>query len=299
MDTDVRIEELRFPSSGGSCAATLYRPGRDTVGGLPCVVMANGFSQTRRDGFPRFARRFARTGMAALTFDFRHYGDSDGQPRQLLDRRRQRDDLTAAIDHARGLEGIDPERVAAWGFSFGGGLALDVASRDDRIAAAVAAFPFLDGLAFMRERDLGYHRRFTGAVLRAMLHAGPVRMPATGPPVSLAALTQPEALPGFEAVRAPDSTWRNESLGRLSQPIVFVRPVSRARQVQCPLLLTLGTEDTIVPSKPIERAASRAPRATLKRYPISHFAAFLDHFDTVVEDQVTFLTDHLAPSLRG
>jgi uncharacterized protein len=85
------------------------------------VVMANGFSLTRRDGLPLYAERFAAAGLAVLTFDFRHLGDSSGEPRQLVDYRVQRPDFAAALAFARTLEGIDPSRIAAWASRWGAG----------------------------------------------------------------------------------------------------------------------------------------------------------------------------------
>ena len=144
--------ELRFDSGAEECAATLYRPNAGRSTAVPCVVMANGMSLTRRDGLPRFAERFAAAGLAVLAFDFRHLGDSAGEPRQLVDYRRQRADFSAAIACARALDGVDPDRIAAWGFSFGGGLAIYAAGAE-RLAAAVALCPLADGLTSATARD--------------------------------------------------------------------------------------------------------------------------------------------------
>ena len=293
---DIGTEELRFRSDGQECAATLYRADTTEVDESPCIVMGNGFSLTRHDGMPRFAERFADRGMAALTFDFRHLGDSGGEPRQLIDYQRQRADLAAAVSYARTLDGIDGDRVAAWGFSFGGGHVLPVAARDDRLAAAVSMFPFLDGRAAVQVYGVRTSVRLIAAAVRAGLGRRPIRMSVTGPPGTRAMLTKPEAEPGFEAICAEDGPWRNEFLARPSQPVAKVRPVRDAPRVGCPLLFCLGSEDTIVPLGSIERAAERAPHGELRRYEIAHFDAFVDAFDEVVGDQLAFLEDHLEPS---
>ncbi|RQG94638.1 alpha/beta hydrolase [Natrarchaeobius chitinivorans] len=289
-------KELRFRSDDEECAASLYRPDGPTEVDIPCVVMGNGFSLTRRDGLPYFAERFAAAGIATLTFDFRHLGDSDGEPRQLIDYQRQRADLTAAIDFARSLEGIDADRIATWGFSFGGGHAVHVAANDDRVAAAVSMFPIIDGLAAAREYGLRTNARLIAAAARAAMGRRPLRMRVTGPPGSPAVLNQPEAEPGFAAVCAEDSTWRNEFLAKPSQPLAEIRPVHDVPNVGCPLLFCLGTKDTIAPVGPIERAADRAPRGELRRYPVGHFDGFLDAFEEVVGDQIEFLNRHLTVS---
>src|SRR5438270_10283107 len=94
--------DVVFDSWGLRCAAWLYRP-RDGAegtgpptegamrvptqerGGLPCVVMAHGWSGVREQRLDAYAERFARAGFTALLFDYRHFGASEGEPRQLLD----------------------------------------------------------------------------------------------------------------------------------------------------------------------------------------------------------------------
>ncbi|HEV2061754.1 MAG TPA: alpha/beta fold hydrolase, partial [Solirubrobacteraceae bacterium] len=136
------VRDLTLRSGGLDCAAWLHVP--DRPGPAPCVVMAHGFAGTRRDSLAPYAERFAEAGVAALLFDYRHFGESDGSPRQLLDVRRQIDDYEAAIAFARSHEEVDPARVAVWGTSFSGAHALHVAARG-RCAAAVLQTPMVDG----------------------------------------------------------------------------------------------------------------------------------------------------------
>jgi uncharacterized protein len=286
-------EELRFRSGDAACAATLFRPSMSNGETLPCVVLAAGFSQTRRDGFSRFAERFADAGFVVLNFDFRHLGDSEGEPRQLIDFKKQRVDLTAAIAFARTLEGVDPERVAVWGFSFGGGHVIDAAARDHRLAAAIAMCPFVDGLMFALAGDVRNTMRLMGAAGRAVLERRPIRLPLFGPAGALVVFTQPEAAGGFEAVRGEASLWCNEVLVLPSQPAARIRPVRTAHRVHCPLLVGLGSNDTMVPSRPIERTAQRAPRGELLHYQGGHFDSFLNHFEQVATEHIGFLNRHL------
>src|ERR1700733_8028842 len=144
MGAAVTVEDVTFLSEGVDCAARVYRPDLAPGEATPCVVMANGFSLTRDDGLPAFAERFASEGVTALTFDFRHLGGSGGEPRQGIDTNRQQADFGAAVSFARGLEGIDADAVAVWGFSSGGGLAIYTAAGDHKIAAAVALCPATD-----------------------------------------------------------------------------------------------------------------------------------------------------------
>jgi fermentation-respiration switch protein FrsA (DUF1100 family) len=77
--------------------------------------MGSGISCVRDQGLDAFGERFAAAGIAALTFDYRHFGDSGGEPRSLMSARRQRDDFRAALAFARSLDWVDSGRVAIWG----------------------------------------------------------------------------------------------------------------------------------------------------------------------------------------
>ena len=66
-------EDLTFDSAGVPLAAWLYRPAETGDDALPCVVMAHGFSATRRDGLEPYAERFADAGLGVLLFDYRGF----------------------------------------------------------------------------------------------------------------------------------------------------------------------------------------------------------------------------------
>src|SRR3954451_18423952 len=134
-------QALAFASGEDFCAAWLYPASNGTES--PVVVMAHGLSGTRRDRLGAFAERFAMEGFAALVFDHPGFGDSSGEA-DLFEPVRQLDDWRAAIALARSLPGVDPDRVATFGSSMGGGNALAAAAADTRIAAAISQVPFLD-----------------------------------------------------------------------------------------------------------------------------------------------------------
>jgi len=81
--------------------------------------MGGGITLTRKDGIPDYAQRFADSGFAVLAFDYRHWGDSGGEPRRSVSVRSQLEDWRVAVQYARALEGIDPAQVALWGMCDG------------------------------------------------------------------------------------------------------------------------------------------------------------------------------------
>jgi fermentation-respiration switch protein FrsA (DUF1100 family) len=104
-------QDVRVPAGEEQIAAYLYRPDgppRD----VPCIVMAHGFTATRDDGLPAYAEAFSRAGYAVVVFDYRHFGASTGEPRQLLDIGRQHRDYHSVIAWARAPAG--EEQIAAY-----------------------------------------------------------------------------------------------------------------------------------------------------------------------------------------
>jgi dienelactone hydrolase len=293
-------EEVEFDSGGERCAAWLFRPA-EAAGPMPCVVMASGLSCLREQRLDAFAQRFADAGFAALAFDYRHFGASGGEPRQLVSAGSQRDDWRAAIGFARSLDGIDPRRVALWGFSLGGGHVQALALSEPAIAAAICVAPVLDGVrTLLYIGGPGHVARLAGAglrdALRALRRADPYMAAVAGPPGSGAALARPTTLAEFEAVTPPDSSWRNEICARvaLNPPYRLQR---KARRIPCPILYCIADDDEINPPALGIAAAEHAPRGELRRYPGGHFAPLHgDAFEPVVADQLQFLRRALSVS---
>jgi pimeloyl-ACP methyl ester carboxylesterase len=283
-------EDVRIPSHGEALAAYFYQP-KPPHGDLPCVVMAHGFSATRDDGLPAYAEVFRDAGFTVILFDYRHFGASTGEPRQLLDIGRQHDDYRAVVAWARQLDGIDPDRIVLWGSSFSGGHVLAVAADDPRIAAVVSQAPFTDAIPALMHVPLKNAVRLTVAGLRDQLRGwrgrAPLLAPAVGEPGTLAAMTEPDAKPGFDAIVPPESLWRNEFAARLMLQFPFYRPGLKTPRLAMPLLVCVCENDTTTPPGSTIKAANRAPRGELRRYPYGHFDIYND--PQVKADQVDFL----------
>jgi len=290
-------EEIAFDSDGDRCAASLFRPARATAP-VPCVVMGSGLSCVRDQGLEAVGERFAAAGIAALAFDYRHFGESDGEPRCLASAARQRADFRAALAAARSLDGVDPDRLALWGYSLGGANVQAVVASQPGVAAAICVAPVISGLRSLVHIGGPLHPlRLLGPGardgIRALRCAQPLRMPAVGPPGSLAALNSPDSEPGFEAITPPGSTWRNELCARVALAPPY-RLARKAGRIECPILYCITEEDDVNPPRLGKRAARRAPRGELRLYPGGHYDPLGgETLERMVADQVEFLRRHL------
>jgi uncharacterized protein len=285
---DVKRQDLSFQAGEDTCATWFY-PATGGAAAAPIVVMAHGLSGTRRDRLGPFAERFSTAGIAALLFDHRGFGDSGGEP-DLFHPTRQLDDWRAAIELARSLPGIDPDRVATFGSSMGGGNALAAAADDPQVAAAVSQVPFID---ILRQA----HRSSPRVMGRAMLAAALGRhLPAVGQPDEAAFINAPGGEEGWRRVVAigDDSRWRNRASARwlLGRPY---RPARHAANLHCPWLVCVGAADRVAKPGPAIAAARRAPFGELRTYPgVDHFDIYdgAEH-EAVVADEIEFLRRHL------
>jgi fermentation-respiration switch protein FrsA (DUF1100 family) len=285
--------DVAFTSAGVGCAAWLYRP--HGGGPHPIVVMAHGFSGTRDQRLDAYAERFCAAGVAALVFDYRHFGASAGEPRQLLDIARQQADYRAAVAHVRSIDWVDPARVALFGSSFSGGHVLAVAARDSLVAAVVAQCPFTDGLATLGTLDAKSIARVTVAALGDQLGAlagrPPRYVPAVGPPGSFAFMTTPDSEPGFAGLTPAQTGWVNRVAARVGLRLATYRPGRAAARLACPVLFCICDQDAITPARQTLNYAAAVPRGEVKRYPVGHFEIYVgEPFEQAVADQTEFLT---------
>jgi alpha-beta hydrolase superfamily lysophospholipase len=284
----VQRQDLVFRTGGDDCAAWLYPAAGGEVR-APVIVMAHGLSGTRRDRLGPFAERFAAAGVAALVFDHRGFGDSGGEP-DLFHPARQLDDWRAAITFAHSLPGIDPDRVATFGSSMGGGNALAAAADDPSVAAAISQVPFLD----IWRQAYRASPRVTSSMVLAALRGR--HLPAIGQPDEAAFINAPGGDAGWRRVVAggEDSRWRNRVSSRwlLGRPF---RPARHAAKLHCPWLVCVGDADRVAKPGPAIAAAHRAPLGELRIYPgVDHFDIYdgPEH-EAVVADQLDFLRRHL------
>ncbi len=290
--------DVRFRSGETECGAWLYLPedGAQTA----AVVLGHGLGGTKEMGLGAYAERFAAAGYTALAFDYRHFGSSGGEPRQLLDVARQLGDWAAAIEFTRSLDRVDPERVAIFGSSFGGGHAIVTAARDPRIAAAIAQCPFTDGptslLALGPRSAAKLSTRASRDLVARLRGTDPVRVALVGPPGSAALMSAPDALPGYLALVPEGMPFTNGVAARVGMRIPTYRPGRAAKDVSAPILFCVCDEDSVAPARTTLRHAARAPRGEVIRYPIGHFEIYRgEAFDRAVADQVGFLQRHLPP----
>lgn len=285
-----------FRSGRDQCAAWLTLP--DGPGPHPAVVLVHGGGATHEMMLGQYETWFSAAGFAVLAFDFRHLGESGGQPRQLVSQRRYAEDVDAALAFARTRPEIDASRIALWGTSFGSSHVLAAAARHPSLAAAVVQCPVLSGRAVVARAGLRHLARFTGPIvsdlLRSVLRLPRRYVPLVGRPGELAFVNQPGALEGWESVTPTGCRFDNRITAASGLGMVFYHAAAQASRVRCPLLICACDHENLIDPSIAARVADDAPRAVLKHYDADHFTVYHPPVvDKVVADQLDFLAVHL------
>lgn len=293
--------EESFVSQGVRCAARVYRPA-DAAEPRPVIVMGHGFGGVRALRLDAYAERFVAAGYLVVLFDYRGFGESDGTPRQVLDVRMQLQDWRAALQFARALPGVDPQRIVAWGTSLGGGHVITLAGTGEPLAAIIAQVPHVSGPAAVRATGLRPSLRVLKLGLLdqigALLGRAPIYIDAVGDPGTTAVMTTPDAVPGLrkqaDASGLKEGDYPYYVTARITLKIGFYSPRKHAAGVQCPALVQIAARDAVTPRAVAEKAAARMSRSTVHVYDCGHFDPYVEpDFDTTVADQLGFLTAHV------
>jgi fermentation-respiration switch protein FrsA (DUF1100 family) len=294
--------DIAFDAEGVTLRGWLFTPDSARPP-FPTVVMAHGFSAVKEMYLDRFAETFAAAGLAALVFDNRNFGASDGEPRQEIDPWAQVRDYRHAITYARTLPEVDRERIGIWGSSYSGGHVLVVGAIDRRVRCVVSQVPLVSGyrnllrlvradqVAPLRERfDADREARFRGEP--------PAMIPVvSADPAGPAALPTPDSYTWFtETARLRAPAWRNEVTLRTLEMLMEYEPgVYVDRVSPTPLLMVIAAHDHLAVADEAFAAYQRAlePKK-LVVLPGAHFDAYVEPmFEVAAGAAREWLGEHL------
>ncbi|WP_371187341.1 alpha/beta hydrolase [Thalassotalea maritima] len=137
------MQAITLNTSVGQLAANLYLP-TSNIAKKPPVVIITGAWTTVKEQMPAvYAVAFADKGFAALTFDFRGWGQSDDAVKYLEDPQRKTEDIRAVIKALEQISDIDPSKVFGLGICASTGYMLDAVTDNDKVTAVAAVAPWI------------------------------------------------------------------------------------------------------------------------------------------------------------
>jgi fermentation-respiration switch protein FrsA (DUF1100 family) len=295
--------DVEFNAEGVTLRGWLYVPDGGS-GPAPTIVMAHGFSAVKEMYLDRFAEAFAAAGLAALVFDNRNFGASDGEPRQEIDPWAQVRDYRHAITYARTRPEVDGDRIGIWGSSYSGGHVLVVGAIDPRVRCVVSQVPLVSGhrnaRRLVRADAIASVQDAFEADREARFRGEPPAMvPVVDPdPMAVSALPTPDSWEWFSRTgetRAP--SWRNEVTLRSVEMFWEYEPGAHIQWVSpTPLLIVVAEGDHLTVSDLAFEAFERAREP--KRLAIldgGHFDAYVKDFDAAGGAARDWFAEHLRP----
>jgi pimeloyl-ACP methyl ester carboxylesterase len=139
-------DRVTFVSDGLRLAGVLHAPAARGAGGRgPGFLVLHGFGSNKDSGVSvAVAKMLAGLGYAALRFDFRGCGESEG-PRGRVICLEQVEDTKHALSYLASRPEVDPARIGLIGNSFGAAVAVYAAGVDRRVAACISCGGWGDG----------------------------------------------------------------------------------------------------------------------------------------------------------
>jgi uncharacterized protein len=279
-----------------------YRPDGGS-GPWPTIVMAHGYSAVKEMYLDRFAEAFAAAGLAAIVFDNRNFGASDGEPRQEIDPWQQINDYRDAISYAQTLPQTRADRIGVWGSSYSGAHVIVLGAIDRRIKCVAAQVPLISGHRNARRlirSDFVAGVEAACAEDRRGRYAGkpPGMIPVVSEdPAGPAALPTPDSWQWFtETGRTRAPAWKNEVTLRSIELFLAYEPGAYISYVSpTPLLMVvaLGDHLTVVDEAlaAYEQALQPKKLVALKGM---HFDAYVADFANASAAARDWFVEHLS-----
>src|SRR4051812_40524641 len=138
--------KINFGRDGLTLVGNLFTPENfDENGHYKAVIVEGSFTSVKEQMPGTYAQKFADQGFVALAFDYGHYGESAGEPRQLESPAEKLSDLQAAVTYLHSLPYV--QAVGMVGVCTSGGNAAYLGAAEPRLKGLATVAAFLPGPA--------------------------------------------------------------------------------------------------------------------------------------------------------
>lgn len=290
-------EEVRFYSSGSAIAGTLKTP--DTrPGPFPAVVQGPGWLGLRGAKlYTPYHEALLAAGFAVLVFDYRGFGDSEGDA-SYLDPMGQVADYRAAVTYLETRPDIDARRIGVFGSGgTGGGNAVYAGALDERVKAVVSQVPVADGRDWLhRMRSEFEWLDFLERIRRDRLRAAASGEATMVPPREGIMVPTPERRATTVKADVDDKVPQTVQLAS-AEAIFAYQPIDVVDRIAPRALMLIAVEhDATTPEDHARALYERAgaPKRLVLQTGTTHYAAYAQYRDVVSPLIVEWFQRHLA-----
>ena len=211
----------------------------------PLILLCHGFCGIRNVLLPSFANAFTEAGFATITFDYRGFGESEGERGRLVPAM-QTEDIISVINWAEKQVCIDNQRIGLWGTSLGGCHVFNAAAQDKRVKSIVSQLAFAGGEVLVT----GEKNELEKASFLSTLNKMAEKKKNTGKEMFVGVtrvLSDNESKVFFEKVKGqyPEMDIKIPFLTVMET--LQYKPAESAAKVQCPVLVVIAGQDSVNP----------------------------------------------------
>lgn len=291
----MRTEPVEFFSEGALLRGLLRWPDEPAAEPPPVLVQGPGWlGQANSRRYALWHEGFTRAGYAVLVFDYRGFGESEGES-GWIDPEAQLQDIANAVTYVETRSDLDARRIGGFGMGgTGGGNAIIAAARDPRIRCAVCQTVVADGEDWLhrmrREHEwVDYLRRLDADRKRWVLEGSGERV---DPRRELMVATPERA----GAKGHLDAGLEPEFFLRSAERLMGYRPLDYvARIAPRALLLTSVAGDAVTPEDHARALYDRAgaPKKLIHQTNTTHYGSQDDNYDELLEQFVGWYDRYL------
>jgi fermentation-respiration switch protein FrsA (DUF1100 family) len=241
-----------FTSEDAKLVGILYIPTDYKEGTrIPAIIVVGSWITVKEQMASTYAKKLASEGFVTLVFDFRGYGESGGEPRQVESPQRKIEDIKNAVTLLQSLPLVDPNRIGGLGVCAGSGYMSWAAAEDKRIKVLAAIAPWLHDAEIVRlvyGGEKGVNEKIAaGEVARKKYEQSKVNdlVPACSATDKRAAMVGP-----FEYYLNPNRgaipEWKNEFAVMSWPEWLRFDPIKKAGAISVPVLL-IHSESAAIP----------------------------------------------------
>lgn len=161
------VKKVNFSSEGENLVGDLYLPDNyDPNKQYPAIIVSGSWTTVKEQMAGLYAQKLANQGFIALAFDFRNFGESEGQMRFHENPEHKVEDIKNAVTFVQNLDIVDNDKVGALGICAGSMYTLMAASEDERIKSVVTAASWLhdaEGVKLFYGGEQGVQKKIAAA----------------------------------------------------------------------------------------------------------------------------------------
>lgn len=137
QSNQLTVEKVSFKNQYQmQVVGNLYRPkGLDPKTRAPAIIVAHPMGAVKEQSSNLYAQKLAEQGFVTLSIDLPFWGESEGEPRNLVAPEIYTEAFSAAVDFLGTREFVDRNRIGVLGICGSGSFAISAARIDPRLRA--------------------------------------------------------------------------------------------------------------------------------------------------------------------